>query len=240
MTEKILDSNVFLIALLIIIFSYLISFIATDVVMSDKIYQKHLDEKYETKYNEYKELDIDLSEFEEELKQFEAPAGDSSYGWDTFYVDSMFVLIPMLLVVLGFSATFLVIILFHKKLHIIKFSTIIKAALLGYIVFEIPKICSAIYFLTFKQHYELKDIKQFESYFSLSKLFTKENTSSWLWGVVSETGFLYFLFPLFIALLLDLKYTNLKKNTLIGYSYLTYFIIFTFYNTLFWYLFDLV
>ena len=67
--KNFLESNLFLIALLVVSLSYLISFISTDVVMSDKVYQKFLDEKYETKYNEYKELDVDLSEFEE-LKEW--------------------------------------------------------------------------------------------------------------------------------------------------------------------------
>ena len=79
--KKLLDSNVFLIAFFVIIICYLISFISTDVVLSDKIYKKHLDEKYETKYNEFKELDIDLAEFEDELKQFEQNDEETdSYG----------------------------------------------------------------------------------------------------------------------------------------------------------------
>jgi hypothetical protein len=235
-----LESNLFLIALLIVSFSYLISFISTDVVMSDKVYQKFLDEKYETKYNEYKELDVDLSEFEEELKQFETTAEDSSYGWDTFYIDTLYVFVPLLLVVLGFSSVFLVLILFHRKLHNIKFTHILKASLLSYLTFEIPRICSAIYFLVFKQEYELKDIHNFESYFKLSKFFDKEQTSTWLWEIVSETGFIYFIFPLLVALLLNYNYKNLKIKALIKYSYITYFIVFTFYNTIFWYLYDLI
>ena len=50
------------------VFRYLISFISTDVIVNDKIYQKYLDDKYETKYNEYKTLDVALSEFEEKIK----------------------------------------------------------------------------------------------------------------------------------------------------------------------------
>ncbi len=69
--KKLLESNIFLIALAIVIICYLITFISNDVVLNDKVYQRYLDEKYEEKYNEYKDLDIDLSEFEDELNQFE-------------------------------------------------------------------------------------------------------------------------------------------------------------------------
>ena len=238
--RKLLESNILLIALLVIIVSYLISFISHDVVLSDKIYQIYLDEKNETKYNEYKDLDIDLSEFEDELKQFEQSADDSSYGWDAFYIDSLFVLIPLLLVVLGYSATYLILILFHKRLHIIKFLNILKTSLIAFIVFYIPEIISAIYFLAFKESYELKDIHSFESYFRFSVFFDKKNTSKWLWDIVNESGFVYLLFPLITGLLLSVIYKNFKARTLISYSFLAYLIVFVFYNTVFWYLFDLI
>ena len=63
--KKILSSNIFLIAFLVITISYLITLISNEVVLNDKVYKKYLDEKYETKYDEYKDLDIDLSEFED-------------------------------------------------------------------------------------------------------------------------------------------------------------------------------
>ena len=161
--KKLLDTNLFLITLFVVIFCYIISFISTDVVLSDKIYQKYLNEKYENKYNEYKDLDIDLSEFEDELKQFEQDAEDTnSYGWDYLYIDLVAITVPLFLVVLGFSGAFLVLILFHKKLHIIKFTAVLKATLLSFMVFYIPEIISAFYFLIFKKNYELKDIKEFE------------------------------------------------------------------------------
>ena len=239
--KKLLDSNIFLIALLVMVFYFIISFISTDIVLSDEIYLKYLDDKYDTKYNEYKDLDIDLTEFEDELKQFEYDAEETTtYGWDYLYIDSIAIIVPLLLVVLSFSATFLILILFHKRLHIIKFVSIVKVALISYVVFYLPEIISAIYFLVFKRNYEMANIKNFGSYFKISKLFNKESTPQWLWGLVSETGFVYLIFPLLVALLLRIMYKNFKTNTLIGYSYLTYAIVFLLYNTVFWYLFDLV
>jgi hypothetical protein len=238
--KNFLGSNIFLIVLLVIITCYSISFISNDVVLSDKVYKKYLDEKYETKYNEYKDLDVDLSEFEDELKQFEQSSEETSYGWDVFYVDSLFVLMPLLLVGLGFSATFLIIILFHKRLHIIKFLDILKCTLIAFIVFYIPEIISAVYFLIFKKSYELKDIHNFESYFSLNKFFDKTNTPQWLLDLVAEIGFVYLIFPLLVALLLKVMYKNFSIGILMAYAYLTYAIVFLLYNTVFWYLFDLV
>jgi hypothetical protein len=238
--KKILNSNFFLIAFAIIITSYLVTFISVDFVANDKVYKKFLDEKYEAKYNEYKELDVDLAEFKNELKQFETPVDDSSYGWDYFYLDSISVLFPLFLVLFSFSITFLTLILFHKKLYSIKFVHILKASLLGYIIFEIPRIISAIYFLVFKKEYEFKDIREFESYFYVNKLFKKTEIDPWIWKIISETSFVYFLFPLLVALLLHYNYRNFKLNLLIGYSYFTYLIIFIFYHTVFWYLYDLI
>jgi hypothetical protein len=144
------------------------------------------------------------------------------------------------LVVLGFSCPFLVLLPFHKKLHIIKFVSLLKASLLSFIIFYIPETLSAIYFLIFKRNYELKDIHNFESFFSLSKLFDNKQTPNWLWDIVAETGFVYFVFPLLVAIFLYVMYKNFKLKSLIGYSYLTYGIVFIFYNTVFWYLFDLI
>lgn len=239
--KKILSSNVLLITLLVFIVCFLISYISTDVVLSDQVYNKYLDEKYEAKYNEFKDLDIDLSEFEEELSQFESNEDDdTSYGWDYFYIDSIAISVPLLLVVLGFSATFLLLILFHKRLNTINFLHITKTSLIAFLVFYIPEIISAIYFLIFKKDYEMVDIRNFDQYFKFSNFFEKESTPQWLWDIVSETGFIYILFPLVVGLLLSLLYGNLKKITLISYSYLAYAIVFIFYNTVFWYLFDLV
>jgi hypothetical protein len=239
--KKLLDSNVFLIALLVMVLYFIISFISTDIVLSDEVYLKYLDEKYETKYDEFKDLDIDLTEFEDELKQFEYDEKDTTtYGWDYFYVDSISIFVPLFLVVLSFSSTFLILILFHKRLHVIKFASIVKAALISYVVFYLPALFSAIYFLIFRTSYEMIDIQNFGKYFKLSKLFNKETSPEWLWDIVSETGFVYLIFPLLVALLLRVLYKNFKTRILIGYSYLAYTIIFLFYNTVFWYLFDLV
>lgn len=239
--ENLLKSKFYLIGISVILLCYLISFISHDVVMNDKVYQKHLDDKYEAKYNEYKDLDIDLSEFENELKKFEqSTTENNNYDWGDFYVDSIFIVIPLLLVSLGFSATFLIIILFNKRLYTIKYLDILKVTLISYLVFYLTEIISAIYFLIFKQNYELKDIHSFESFFRINKFFDKNNTSEWLWNIVSGTGFVYLLFPLLVGLLLSIIYKDFKKSILIGYSYLAYFIIFIFYHTVFWYLFDLL
>lgn len=214
--------------------------ISNDLVLNDRVYYKYLDEKYESKYNEYKDLDIDLSEFEDELVRFEKNTQDSSYDWELFFVDVMLITIPFILVLLGFSITFLILNLFHKKLYIIKYRDLLKVSIISYLVFYITDILSAIYFLIFKKNYEFNDISIFEGYFKFSIFFDKENTQKWLWNIVDETGILYLFFPLIVGVLLNMMYKNLKKRTLIGYSYIAYFIIFVFYNTVFWYLFDLI
>lgn len=237
---KILKSNLLLIAISVTIICYFISFLSNDIVLTDKIYQKFLDEKYEEKYNEFKDLDVDLADFEDELRKFEQTTENKSYGWDEFYVDSVFVVIPLLLVTLGFSTTFLLLILFNKRLHIINYPDILRVTLISYVIFYFPEIISAIYFLIFKKDYELKDIHNLESYFGLNKFFDKDITPSWIWDIVSQTGIVYLVFPLIVGLLLSIIYKDLKRPILIGYSYLSYLLVFVFYNTVFWYLFDLV
>lgn len=237
--KKFLQSNIFLIAILVLLFSYIISFISFDVVLNDKVYQTYLDTQYETKYDEYKGLDLDLSEFEEELKQFEQPEQKNSYNLESFYIDSLFILIPLCLVTLGFSATFLVVILFHKSLNVLKYLDILKTSLIAYLLFYVTEIISSMYFLIFKRDYILEDISAFEKYFSLRILFNKDSTPSWLWDIITEMEFIYFAYPLSVGLLLGLIYKQLKTWSLIGYSYLAYLLVLVFYNTVFWYLFDL-
>lgn len=76
---KILKSNLLLIAISVTIICYFISFLSNDIVLTDKIYQKFLDEKYEEKYNEFKDLDVDLADFEDELRKFEQTTENKSY-----------------------------------------------------------------------------------------------------------------------------------------------------------------
>ena len=239
--RKFLESNVVLIFLVIFGVCFLLSYISTDVILSDEIYLKFLDEKYETKYNEYKDLDIDLSDFEEELSKFEYSDEEiTTYGWDFFYVDSISILVPLLILVLGFSFTFLTLTLFHKKFHIVKYLKILKTSLVAFMVFYLPELISAIRFLLFKRDYDYEDLKEFQNYFKISIFFEEKSTPKWLWDIVSQTDFTYLLYPFIVGLLLGIIYKNFGRVKLIGYSYLAYLIVFIFYHTVFWYLFDLV
>lgn len=237
--KRILSSNWLILACIIVLLCFAINFIATDIVMNDKIYNNYLNEKYESKYNEYKDLDIDLEEFEDELNLFE-PDEDEGYGLDTFSVDLLFVLIPMSGMVIGFSSILLVFFLFDRSLSKIKFAQIAKSSLLSYLLFFVPFIISSIFFLTFKSEYNLNDIHEFENKFRFSNFFAKENTSKWLWDILSDTEIVYVIFPLSVAYLICLLNNNLSFLKIVVYSYLAYLLCFTFYHTLFWYLFELI
>ncbi len=237
--RRFLASNVFLIGVLMIVIGYLMTYLTFDIVINDKVYQHYLSEN-DKKYNEYKDLYIDLSEFQDELDQFEDSTVKSAYDLETFYYDSLFVLIPLLGVSLGFSGVFLVFILYHKKLHKIRFPDILKTSLFSFIIFHLPDVVSAIYFLVFKREYGLNDIDKLEDHFYVNKLFSETNTPGWLWEILSETGFHYVLFPIFVAVLLKIMYKQFSLKLLTAYSYLTYLIVFIFYNTIFWNLFDLI
>ncbi|MCV6628674.1 MAG: hypothetical protein OIF50_02320 [Flavobacteriaceae bacterium] len=239
--RNLLNSNIFLIAFAVVLICFLISFISNDVVLNDKVYHQFLNEKYEHKYNEYKDLDIELLEFEKELKQFEQDSEDiNQYSWDAFYVDSIFVLVPLIIFVLSYSATFLIMVLFHKDLYSIKFIQILKTSILSFLVFYIPEIVSSVYFLVFDKNYNLNDLNYFESHFRLNVFFKDNDIPKYLFEVLSQTGFEYFLFPLCSGLMLSILYKNLKCSLIIGYSFFAYFILYIFYNTIIWYLFDLV
>lgn len=239
--KRLLDSNTFLIILLVITICYIISFISTDIVVSDKIYTKHLNDKFEAKYNDFKNLDIDLADFEDELKEFEQNIEETnSYGWDYLYIDLVSILTPMFFVIFGFSGTFLVMLLFHKKFHVITFNHLLKASFISYLVFYATEIISAIYFLIFSKNYDLYDVQSFSKMFSFRLFFIEEETSTWLWKIVSQTEFAFFIFPLFVGLSLKVLYSKFKVYNLLAYSYLSYLSVFVFYNTVFWYLFDLV
>lgn len=237
--RSILKSHVALIALAVASLVFMLSYTSTDVVMNDQVYQKFLDDKYEDKYDEFKDLDIDLSEFEEELAAFDQDIEENSYGWDELYIDAIFIFVPLFIVAFGYSCTFLIIILFHKQLNVINYLSILKATLLGYLVFYTAEIVAAFYFLLFRTDYQMEDIRKFDAIFKLDFLFDKDSRSGWLWNIAAETSWVYIFFPLIVGLLLYLMFRNLGIWRLIGYSYLAYLIVLIFYHTVFWYLFDL-
>jgi len=236
--KRIFQTNIWLLLLLIIILGYLINFIAIEVVDNNTLWQQHLTEKYDKKYSEYKDLDIDLSEFEDELKEFEQQSvEDDSYGWDFFYTDSIMVLVPILAVTIGYSISLLILLLFHKRLNIIKYLTIVKVTILSYLIFYVPDLISNIYFLVFKSDYKHADISNFNNYFTTTYYFNKENFSDWLWVIMGDIEPIYIIFPLLIALGLKSIYKQFSLGLLLTYCYLTYFISEIFLEIIMWYLF---
>lgn len=236
--KNILESKVILLLLVVILLGYIIDFVALDVVINDTIWQQHLNEKYDKKYNEYKEFDLDLSEFEDELKEFEQQSvEDTSYGWDYFYVDTLAIVVPLFVVIFGFSCIVLILFLFHKTLTTIKYIIILKATTVAYALFYIPDIISNIYFLVFKRDYKMEDIQNFSGYFKTSSLFEKEHFAPWLWAIITDFQLIYILFPALVALGIKIMYKQFSMGLLLAYCYLAYLIAFVFYEIIMWYIF---
>lgn len=237
--KKVLESKTSLLLIVVILLGYIINFIALDVVSNDTVWQQHLNEKYDKKYNEFKEFDLDLSEFEDELKEFEQQSEDvdESYGWDYFYVDTLFVVVPLLVVGFGYSCVLLLLFLFHKSLSGINYIIILKSTIVAYILFYIPDIISNIYFLIFKKNYTFEDIQNFNSYFSTSSFFEKKNLPIWLWTVIDDFQLIYIIFPALVALGLKIIYKQFAVGLLLAYCYLAYIISFVFYQIIMWYIF---
>ncbi len=236
--KRVLESKTILLLLVVILLGYIIDFVALDVVINDTVWQQHLNEKYEKKYDEFKEFDLDLSEFEDELKEFEQQSiEDNSYDWGSFYVDTLAIVVPLLVVIIGFSCIVLILFLFHKTLTTIKYVIILKATTIGYVLFYIPDIVSNIYFLVFKRNYKMKDIQNFSSYFNTSSLFEKEQFSPWLWTAITDFQLIYILFPALVALGIKIMYKQFSMGLLLGYCYIAYLIAFIFYEIIMWYIF---
>jgi len=236
--KRILESKVILLLLVVILLGYIINFINLDVVINDTVWQQHLNEKYDKKYNEYKEFDLDLSEFEDELKEFEEQSvEDTSYGWDYFYVDTLAIVVPLLIVVFGFSCIVLILFLFHKTFTTIKYIIILKATTIAYVLFYIPDIVSNIYFLVFKRDYKMEDIQNFGSVFNTTSFFEKEQFPLWLWTAITDFQLIYILFPVLVALGIKIMYKQFSMGLLLGYCYIAYLIAFVFYEIIMWYIF---
>jgi len=236
--KNILETKAILLVLLVILLGYLINFIALDVVINDTLWEQHLNEKYNKKYDEYKEFDLDLSEFEDELNEFEQQnVEEDSYDLDTFYIDTLSVVTPFLVVVLGFSCLLLLLFLFHGTLNKIKYLIIFKITSLSYLLFYVPDIISNLKFLVFDRNYEIKDIQKFNGYFKTSSFFEKESLPDWLWTTITDFNLIYILFPALIAVLIKIVYKQFSINLLLIYTYLTYFIAFVFYEIIMWYIF---
>lgn len=236
--KKILESKALLLILLIILLGYIIDFVSLDVVINDSVWQQHLNEKYEKKYNDYKEFDLDLSDFEDELKEFEQQSvEDNSYDWGSFYIDTLAIVVPFLVILFGFSCMLLLLFLFHKTLNKIKYLAILKATTLAYFIFYIPDIISNFYFLIFNRNYKIEDIQKFNSHFSTASFFEKESLPDWLWTVISDFQLIYIFFPALVALLIKIVYKEFSIGLLLIYCYITYIIAFILYEIIMWYLF---
>lgn len=237
--NKILKSNALLLFVMVVLLGYTLNFISLDVVMNDTVWQQHLNKKYDKKYNEYKDMDVDLSEFKDELAAFDQQSAniDTSYSWDYFYVDTLTVLVPLLVVVLGYSCLLLLLFLFHKTLNTVKYQAILKVTILSYVIFYIPETLSNIYFLIFKTDYTVESFRKFYRHFHTSSLFNKEQLPSWIWGVISDFDLIYIFFPALVALGLKLLYKQFSIGLLLSYCYLTYIIAFIFNEIIMWYIF---
>lgn len=236
--RKLIESKWWLLLIVLVLTGYFLNFLDLDVVKNDNVWQEYLNEKYEKKYNEFKDLDLDLSEFEEELKEFEPSENqDNSYGWDYFYIDSLNVLVPILVVIFGYSCLLLIFFLFHSNYNIISYKYILKASTIAYFIFYIPEIISNIYFIVFKRNYKIEDVKQFSSAFYTSTYFNKDKLPSWLWAVITDFQFIYIVFPFLVAVCLKFRYKDFSLSLLAGYCYAAYLIAFIFYEILLWYLF---
>jgi hypothetical protein len=236
--KRVLENKVILLLLVVILLGYIIDFVALDVVINDTVWKQHLNEKYDKKYNEFKEFDLDLSEFEDELKEFEQQSEqENSYDWGSFYVDTLAIVVPLLVVIFGFSCIVLIFFLFHKTLTTIKYVIILKASTVAYVLFYIPDIVSNIYFLIFKRDYKMKDIQNFGGFFNTSSLFKKEQFSPWLWTAITDFQLIYILFPALVALGIKIMYKQFSMGLLLGYCYMAYLIAFVFYEIIMWYIF---
>lgn len=237
--KKIFETNVWLLLVVVMLLGYMLNFIALDVVKNQTIWQQHLNEKYEKKYNEYKEFDLNLSEFEDELKEYEQQATEenNAYGWDYFYIDSLLVVVPLIVVSFGFSCAVLLLFLFHKSFSVISYLVILKATILAYLLFFIPEIISNIYFLVFKTNYNFEQVEEFNKYFATSSFFSKEKYPPWLWTTITDFQLVYILFPALVALGIKVVYKQFSISLLLVYCYLAYLISFVFYEIIMWYIF---
>ncbi len=236
---KILKSNSLLLFLFVLLLGYFIYFISIDVVANETLYNEYLTEKFEKKYKEYKDVDIELEEFKDELEEFEQKTINESWGysWDDFYIDSIHVLLPLIVVVLGFTCILLTLFLFHKLLNQITFLSILNSTVLAYMVFYVPDIIASIYFLIFNRDYKFQDIGKFENNFRLSQFFDKEVLPSWLYTAISDFQLIYILYPLLVAFFIKFLYKSYSFRLLVAYVYVAYFVSFILMELILWYLF---
>ena len=211
--QSLLHANTFIIIFAFLTLAYSIDIIDTDYVRNDKVLHEFLEKKEEQKYNEYDEY---IADFEDDLKELDLPE-EKTYNWEDFSIDAAFVIIPFLVACLGFSIVIFITFQFYDITKTIRFTHILKASTIAYLVFYIKDIVSSIWFLAIKREYVFEDIQSFYSKtnFSLAKTFGNPDSESWFQYLLDDLRLELLIYLLGIIVLTSIA-GNVTFKKLIG------------------------
>lgn len=152
---------------------WIFSFINTEYVSTDELFDDYLEERRKEKYDDYDEI---ASEFEDDLDDFE---DEEQYYWSDQLWDFV---ILFILNIIWFSATASALhvgLSLSEKTDKITFNSIFKIVVLSEMVFFIPVIFKILWFGFVDTEYDFQEIRNFHPY-SLLGLFGAENVQEWL------------------------------------------------------------
>lgn len=170
--RSLLDTNSWLVFLFLCLALFLFSFVNTEFIATEELYEQHLASQYSTSTNgEYEALAEEYSE-DLEKQQHEFMIGD-------VLLDVTLVVVQITIQLFFISSIVYVFCLVFTTLADIRFTRIFKVCMLSEFVFFIPRAIKYSWFLFSSDEYTYLDVKNFHP-FSLSMLFSPGGDNPWL------------------------------------------------------------
>lgn len=153
---------------------WIFSFVNTEYVSTDELFDDYLEERRREKYDDYDEI---AAEFEDDLEDLEDD--ESQYYWS----DQMWDFFTLLIInTIWFSATATALYVglsLSEKTDKMTFNALFKVVVVSQTVFFIPILFKILWFGFVDTEFDYQEIRNFHPY-SLLGLFGAENVQEWL------------------------------------------------------------
>jgi len=187
-----IELNGWLLFILFCLTLWLLSFVKSEFVVSEQLFNKYMDERMQEKYDSnYNEL---TSEFEDDLDD----TGDTDKFFDSFIDFGLIVLLNTFQFLI-ISIVIYVGLIFINIQNEISYSSIFKIVMIGEFIFFLPKAINYLWFLTIKENYSFEDVRDFDPY-SLYNLLKDYGIVSWMAYPLKFINLFEFIYICFITI----------------------------------------
>lgn len=210
--------------------SFLLNYFITEFIQTDALLNQYLEEKYETKYDQYNEFNSDLDGLEFIEEQEDIVWEDLAF--DFFYtLASVTVSIPLLAMVFS-SGYFLT-----NSLYKVKYAVVCKAVLISSFIFLVETCIKAAYFRLIKVDHSFDDFIRFNPV-HLIAFFDRNQVAEWAIPFLEFVNLYEVAFLLSIAFFIAHFYRRDSVKVFVITTG-TYFTAFTVWRILLFYIFKI-